>query len=170
MKFHTITLLSALAVSAPLVSAHPDHDQDSPFARRGIRSAPPPAIDKPYGRPGDSSQIARTINLDVNDKMRFSPSEVGVKQGETIKFVVRNSGKVSQFMVLGSSSELKERAAMLKQFPKMEMNQPNQVLAKPGESAELLWQFTQAGAFSFGCAAPACVEDGAIGKITVNAN
>lgn len=169
MKTITIILFSAVVASSPLALAHPSHDQDSPFARKGIQSAPP-AIEKPYGRSGDSSKVSRTINLDINDSMRVTPPEVSAKQGETIKFVVKNSGKASQVMLLGTPTERKERAAMLKQFPTMEMNQPNQVQVKPGESADFVWQFTQPGAFSFGCAASACLENGTLGKIIVNAN
>ena len=170
MKTIASILLSSLALFAPPTLAHPDHDHDSPLGRKGIISMPPPSAEKSYGRPGVNSEITRSIAMDINDKMRVTPTEISVKQGETIKFVVKNSTKAPQRMALGTQAELKERAAMLKQFPKMEMNQPNQVQVKPGETAELIWQFNKAGTFNFGCMLAACLETGSIGKIVVNAN
>lgn len=169
MKTIASILLSSLALYATPTLAHPDHDQDSPLGRKGIISMPPPSAEKSYGRPGANSEITRSIGIDINDKMRVTPTEISVKPGETIKFVVKNSAKTPQRMALGTASELKERIATLKQFPKMEMNQPNLVQVLPGESAELVWQFTQVGTFNYGCTAPACLDAGAIGKIVVNA-
>ena len=167
MKTIYVVLLSTLVSIAPVAWSHPDHD--APSGIKGLRMAPPAPVEESYGRPGDTSQPNRSINIEINDKLRVAPAEVSVKQGETIKFIVKNSTKTLQRMALGTLGELKERATMLKQFPKMEMNQPNLVQVKPGESAELLWQFTQAGTFNFGCAAQACLEPTAIGKVVVDA-
>jgi hypothetical protein len=47
--------------------------------------------------------VSRTIKVDMADTMRFSFSKLSVKQGETVRFVVKNSGKVKHEMVLGKS-------------------------------------------------------------------
>ena len=44
----------------------------------------------------------------MNDAMRFTPSSIAVKQGETIRLVVKNSGKLKHELVLGTEKELKE--------------------------------------------------------------
>ena len=39
-----------------------------------------------YGQPGDSSKVSRTIEVTMDDSMRFTPSQIDVKQGETVRF------------------------------------------------------------------------------------
>ena len=56
---------------------------------------------------GDRSKASRTVEIDMSDAMRFTPAAVTAKKGETIRFVVTNSGKVKHEMVLGSIKELK---------------------------------------------------------------
>ena len=167
MKVINVSILSALVLSTPIALAHPDHD--APTGIRGARVAAPAAVEKAYGRPGGASQASRSINLDISEKFRVTPADIAVKQGETILFVIKNSSKAAQRVALGTAADLKETAAMLKQFPKMEMNQPNLLEVKPGESAELLWQFTQAGTFNIACTAPACLAAAAVGKVVVDA-
>ena len=72
-----------------------------------------------------------------------------LKRGETIRFLVRNSGKVNHEMVLGTLQELREHAALMKKFPEMEHADPNQLGVEPGKSGELIWKFTKAGRFDF---------------------
>jgi uncharacterized cupredoxin-like copper-binding protein len=168
MKTTAARLLPMLTLSASLALAHPDHDVNPEMPRKGPIGPIAPA-EKAYGRQGDANQVTRTINLDLSDKMRFTPAEVTVRQGETIRFVVKNAAKVPQEMVLGTLTELKERAALVKKFPKMSVNQPNQLRVKAEQSGELVWQFGKAGEFNFACGAPACVDAGMIGKIVVSA-
>ncbi|MEP6606328.1 MAG: cupredoxin domain-containing protein, partial [Nitrosospira sp.] len=44
------------------------------------------------GSPGDPGRVSRTIEITMVDN-RFKPSEVNAKQGETIKFMLKNTGK-----------------------------------------------------------------------------
>ncbi|MCK6423434.1 MAG: hypothetical protein L6Q73_21365, partial [Aquabacterium sp.] len=53
----------------------------------------------PVGEPGKASQVARTVDVDMTDSMRFTPGEISVKQGETVRFVVKNSGAVKHELV-----------------------------------------------------------------------
>ena len=99
--------------------------------------------------------------------MRFTPAQIDVKRGETIKFVVKNNGKLKHEMVLGSAKELKEHAALMQKFPEMEHADPNQVSVDPGKSGELIWQFTKTGKFDFACLQPGHFEAGMVGKVAV---
>lgn len=168
MKTNLFVLVCMLTLSAPLVMAQPGHNLRS--ANKGIRATAPADVERPYGRPGDLSKATRFVRLDMNDQMRFYPADVKVKQGETINFLIKNSTKTSQVMALGSATELTERAAMLKQFPKTEMSPLNQVHVKSGESAEMLWQFTKAGAFAFASTSQSPLEAGMMVKIVVTAD
>lgn len=119
------------------------------------------------GRPGDPAKATRTIAVEMNDQMRFNPASIEVKRGETIRFVVKNVGKLKHEMVLGTQKELKEHAAMMRNMPGMEHADPNQVIVDPGKTGELVWQFTQAGGFDFACLEPGHFEAGMAGKIRV---
>lgn len=119
------------------------------------------------GKPGDATKVTRTIAVDMTDNMRFSPAKIAVKKGETIKFVVKNSGRIKHEMVLGSVKELNEHAAMMKKMPGMEHADKNMVVVEPGKTGEIVWQFSKAGKFDFVCLQPGHFEAGMKGKIAV---
>jgi uncharacterized cupredoxin-like copper-binding protein len=66
---------------------------------------------KDWGIAGDAKSAKRTITLTMGDNMRFTPDKLEVKQGETIRFVVKNQGKQLHEMVIGTKKELDEHAA-----------------------------------------------------------
>jgi uncharacterized cupredoxin-like copper-binding protein len=119
------------------------------------------------GKPGDAKKVTRTVNVDMNDNMRFSPAMLNVRKGETIRFVVKNSGRIKHEMVLGSMAELKEHAAMMQQMPEMEHADANMVTVEPGKAGEIVWQFSKAGKFDFACLQPGHFEAGMKGQLVV---
>jgi uncharacterized cupredoxin-like copper-binding protein len=121
----------------------------------------------PIGIPGDAAKVTRTIKVDMSDTMRFTPNKVAVKRGETIKFVVKNSGKLKHEMVLGSAADLKEHAEMMRKMPGMAHADANMVTVEPGNTGDLIWKFTKAGAFDFACLQPGHFEAGMKGKVAV---
>ena len=119
------------------------------------------------GEPGDPAKVSRTIRVLMSDDMKFTPARIGVKRGETIRFAVRNTGGIKHEMVIGSMAELKQHAALMRRFPGMEHADPNMITLAPGESGELIWQFTRAGTFDFACLQPGHFEAGMIGEVSV---
>lgn len=120
------------------------------------------------GKPGDSAKVSRTISVDMSDTMRFSPANFSVKQNETIRFVVKNSGKVKHEFVLGTEKELKEHYEVMKKNPEMEHADPNMVTVAPGKTGEVVWQFTKAGKVNVGCLQPGHFDAGMKGQVTVS--
>lgn len=120
-----------------------------------------------FGREGDPKQVKRTINIDMSDSMRYTPSEITVRQGETVRFVVHNKGKALHEMVIGTMDELKAHGELMKKNPGMEHADPYMAHVQPGGKEEIVWQFTRPGDFHFGCLAPGHFEAGMIGKIKV---
>lgn len=153
------------AISLSLSSAAFAHGDES----HGSKGATTSHEDHAYaiGKPGDAGKITRTIEITMNDAMRFSPSSVVVKKGETIRFVVKNEGKIKHEMVLGSKKELDEHAEMMRQMPEMQHVDPNMVSVEAGKSGELVWQFTKFGKFDFACLQPGHSEAGMKGKVVV---
>lgn len=121
------------------------------------------------GQPGVLSKATRTIEVDMSDAMRFSPANIQAKQGETIRFVVKNSGQLSHEFVLGTAKDLKAHYEVMKKNPEMEHADDNMLTVKPGETRELLWQFTQAGTVDFACLHPGHYDAGMKGSVAVAA-
>ena len=119
------------------------------------------------GKPGDPKKVLRTIQVTMSDDMKFAPAQVNVKRGETIQFVLRNAGRIKHEMVIGSMAELKQHAELMRKFPGMEHDEPNQVALDSGESGELVWQFTKAGKVDFACLQPGHFEAGMTGGVSV---
>ena len=119
------------------------------------------------GVPGVAAKVTRTINVDMTDDMRFSAAKIDAKQGETIRFIAKNNGKVKHEMVLGSDKELKEHYELMKKNPEMEHDDPNMVSVAPGKSGEIIWQFTKAGRVDFACLQPGHYDAGMKGLVNV---
>lgn len=119
------------------------------------------AIGEPGIRP------TQTIAVDMNDAMRFTPASIEVKRGETVRFVVHNSGQVRHEMVLGTPEMLREHYAMMMRMPGMEHADPNQVTVAPGQTGEIVWRFTKSGNVDFACLQPGHYDAGMKGAVAV---
>src|SRR3990172_5264807 len=154
----------ALAMSLAFATGALGHGDENHGKKEDL-SADGKAAD--LGRPGDPDKVTRSIEVEMNDAMRFRPDSIGVKRGETIRFLVRNVGKLRHEMVLGTIEEMKEHAELMRKFPEMEHDDPNLVSVEPGKTGELIWQFTDAGTFDFACLQPGHFEAGMVGKVHV---
>jgi uncharacterized cupredoxin-like copper-binding protein len=126
-----------------------------------------PMVETPFGRTGDPKRVTRTVTVDMADTMRFTPADLTVRQGETIRFRVSNAGRVLHEMVIGTATDLQAHAELMKKHPGMEHDEPYMAHVAPGKSGEIVWQFTQAGEFEYGCLVPGHCEAGMKGRIRV---
>jgi plastocyanin len=94
-------------------------------------SAARQAEETEFGRAGDSARVTRTIRVGMDDSMHFTPGDIVVKQGATVKFVVRNNGKLMHEMVIGTIKELKEHAELMRKHPGMEHDEPYMPTLRP---------------------------------------
>jgi uncharacterized cupredoxin-like copper-binding protein len=153
-------LAACLALPAHHVLAHEAHKPSTPKA--GISRQV-----HPWGQEGDPRKATQTITIDMADTMRFDPAEIRVKQGATVRFVVRNSGKLMHEMVLGTQEELARHAEIMKKMPDMQHDEPYMAHVKPGATEEITWRFTKPGTFHYGCLQPGHWEAGMKGAIVV---
>lgn len=156
-------IVAGMALTMPISGAlaHDDAHQVTKSGRQGGGHA------SALGIPGDSTRVSRTVEILMSDNMRFSPASIPAKSGETIRFIVKNSGKIKHEMVFGTVKELKAHAALMRKFPEMEHADSNQVSVDAGRTGEMVWQFTRAGKVDFACLQPGHYEAGMAGKITV---
>ena len=120
-----------------------------------------------FGRAADPAKAARVVSVEMNDTMRFTPAEITVRRGEVVRFEAVNKGAVMHEMVLGTSTELKEHAAMMAKHPGMEHDEPYMLHVAPGARGTMGWRFDKAGEFLYGCLVPGHFEAGMVGRVLV---
>jgi uncharacterized cupredoxin-like copper-binding protein len=124
---------------------------------------------KSIGNPGEASQVNRTVDIEMNDFMRFIPDKLTVKQGETIRFQVKNIGQKKHEFVLGTQKELEEHNKLMQKFPGMEHDDANMISLAPGQTGEVIWYFSKTGKVNFACLLPGHYDAGMKGEIRVSA-
>ena len=167
----SLYFLLAGSSAASLNGHHDMIEPNSPLARlrKAFRSLEDlPEVIPSAGRPGDAAKVARTIDVSMDDSMRFNPNSIRVKAGETVRFFIRNTGSLDHEMVIGTLAELKEHSAMMKKMPTMQHAEPNMIRLAPGQRGGIVWQFDKPGIVDFACLVPGHMEAGMVGKVTVN--
>jgi uncharacterized cupredoxin-like copper-binding protein len=157
----SLLLVTALAVSATAM-AHGDE-------AHAKKAGPVKKEQKDWGIAGDAKAAKRTIEIRMSDGMRFTPDRIEVRQGETLKLVVRNSGKLMHEFVIGTKKENDEHAALMVKFPNMEHDEPYMAHVAPGKTGEVVWTFNKAGDFEFACLIAGHYQAGMVGRIIVAA-
>lgn len=131
--------------------------------------------DTNFGRPGDAGAVTRTIKVEGHE-FEFTPSTLDVKAGETIKFVFSNTGTQAHEFTIGDAAfQAQHREMMAKpghdhmegHAHGMHGATGNVVSAQPGETRELIWQFTKAGTFELDCNVPGHADLGMTAVIDV---
>ena len=164
-RLFTGTLLSAVASAALLLApllacAHGD-------AAHAPAAGPVSKEQKAWGIAGDAKAARRTIEFTMSDAMRFTPDRIEVKQGETVRLVLKNEGKLLHEFVLGTKKELDEHAALMLKFPNMEHDEPYMAHVPPGKTGQIVWTFNRAGDFDFACLIAGHYQAGMVGKVKV---
>lgn len=119
------------------------------------------------GTPGDPAEVDRSIDVTMDDWMRFDPARIDVKAGQTIRFAVKNTGQQPHEMVIGSLDELKEHAEQMRRNPGMKHEEPNMLRLDGGETGEIIWHFASPGEVDFACLIPGHLGAGMKGTIDV---
>ena len=161
-SIHTAVLAALLALPVAAV-AHGDE------AHTNKKAGPVKKEQKDWGIAGDAKNVKRTIDIKMLDNMRFAPSAITVRQGDTVRLLMTNIDQVQHELVLGSRKELDEHAALMAKFPNMEHDEPYMAHVAPGNTGVLVWTFNRAGEFDFACLIAGQYQAGMIGTIKVAA-
>ncbi|WP_296753459.1 cupredoxin family protein [Thiobacillus sp.] len=152
----TPLLLAALLALPLAVNAHGDRTH-----------APAAAEQTPWGIAGEAGQVTRTIALDMSDAMRFAPDSLTVEEGETVRFIVNNRGRMLHELVIGTPDALAGHAAMMAKFPDMVHDEAYMTHVDPGQAGEIVWHFNRSGRFEFACLIAGHYEAGMRGTLVV---
>lgn len=124
------------------------------------------------GKPGEMKDVRKTIIVSMKENsdgaMVFNPAEIKVKQGQTIRFVIKNTGEFDHEFVLDTHAQVMEHKALMEKFPEMEHDDPNAIRLAPGEKGEIVWTFANEGQFEFACLLPGHYDLGMHGPLTVS--
>ncbi len=163
------SLIVAAIVCTTALSQALAHENKPHSKSQSARTSAAPAEQKDFGIAGDAKKVTRTVRVAMSDQMRFAPATLSFKQGETVRFVFRNDGKVMHEFVLGTKKELEEHAALMRKFPGMEHDEPYMAHVAPGKTGAIVWTFNRPGDFDFACLIPGHYEAGMVGTINVEA-
>lgn len=155
----------ALAACTLTVQAHGDGQHNAHAQHAAAASGP--AVQTDWGIAGRPGQVNRTVRLRLDDRMRFTPDRFEVREGETLRIEVHNTGKVMHEFVLGTAEEHKAHAAAMAANPTMEHSAAHMVHVAPGKKGSLVWTFNRSGEFDFACLVAGHFEAGMVGKVKV---
>ena len=142
---------------------------------------------KMIGVKGKLSEVDRTIEIKMYDNY-YEPSEIKIKKGETIKFIIHNYGElVHEFNIATKEMHIKHQPEMMKmlenqillanKIDKKKMKEmakedhsmghshSNSVLLEPNENGEIIWKFNTEVKLEIACNIPGHYETGMIAKI-----
>lgn len=187
MTFRTLTSLKTLLLaSATLALASAAQAADGPPGHSHSHGS------SAIGEQAKATANTRTVQVTLIDNA-FEPESVKVKAGETVRFVITNTGQFLHEFNIGTAAmhaeHQKEMAMMMDhgmltstgvdqnrmkmdhsnmpgmQGHSMKHDDPNSVLVAPGEKKELVWKFSKAADLEFACNIPGHYESGMVGKV-----
>jgi len=160
MKFHLMFLVGLLTPQTAS-GGDPDHSaHDGQVTHPGHHDSAHVAGNRAVGRPGHSDRVDRSIAVIASDTMRYNPPEITVRPGETVRFEVKNDGKLRHEFMIGDATEQRTHSEMMKRDPGMAHNDANTIILEAGEGKTLVWQFGEAGELEIGCHVPGHYEAG----------
>ncbi len=141
------------------------------------------------GEPGKATDVTTTIEVVMYDSY-YEPETISVKEGETVRFVIRNAGEFVHEFNIGTAemhASHQDEMMMMMQHgvlmpdhvdmaaaKKMQAsmghgmhNDPNSVLLEPGKSADITWTFPKhmESRIEFACNVPGHYQSGMTGRI-----
>jgi Cu+-exporting ATPase len=126
------------------------------------------------GGSADAAALAvpdRTIQIETTNQLRFSPDQITVRKGETVAFVITNSGDLPHEFVIGDEAVQAEHEAEMATGEE-DMNamgdKPYAVDVPAGETVTLVYTFDEEGTTLIGCHVPGHYGAGMKGTIVVS--
>ena len=142
---------------------------------------------KMIGEKGDIKNVTKVVTVNMFDNY-YEPNEIVVKEGETIKFIVKNMGElvhelniatkemhvkhqpemakmVEHEILLADRIDKKKMKKMAKMDHSLAHKHANSVLLEPKETGEIIWKFSTSAKLEIACNVPGHYEAGMIAKI-----
>lgn len=140
------------------------------------------------GSPGTAP--SRTVAIALFDNY-YEPESLSIAQGETVKFVLTNSGDFVHEFNINTPEEHASHGTHMQMMVDMGMiapdkinrtamaaskgtdhdmshDEPNSVLLEPGETRELIWTFNTDAELEFACNIPGHYDSGMAGAVNIH--
>jgi len=158
-QFIPVTILTALFALPAFAAGEGGHSHSA---------------DAMMGTPGDPADAARTVEVVMTDNA-FSVPSLEVKEGETIRFVLRNDGEfLHEFNIATAHMHeehqeemmhmMEHSAEMTAASMEADHHDANSILLDPGQTGELTWTFGKAMELEFACNVPGHYQSGMVGQ------
>lgn len=125
MKAAIFGLLAAALASPALASGSHEGGHDEVMA---------------VGEPGKKADVTQTIRVTMKEtddgQMIFAPSDFQVREGQTVRFAIKNAGELEHEFVLDQQDKVMEHKAAMEKFPDMEHEDPNAIRLTPESPAK----------------------------------
>lgn len=131
----------------------------------------------------------RTINITMGDNF-YEPESLSIAHGETIRFVITNTGDFLHEFNINTAASHEAHAPMMEMMFEMGMlemdkinhaameatrgsghdmthDEPNSVLVEPGKTAEVIWIFDTQADLEFACNVPGHYASGMVGDLKI---
>lgn len=141
------------------------------------------------GQPGQASGAGRTVEVVMGDNY-YEPESIAVKEGETVRFVIKNQGTLVHEFNIGTPemhAEHQEEMLMMVEHgviqgdkinheamkmdmangKTMEHKDPNSKLLEPGDNTEIVWTFSTNADLEFACNIPGHYQSGMAGTFNI---
>jgi uncharacterized cupredoxin-like copper-binding protein len=152
LKLRVLTLLcAAIIAAAPILGVAHEQTGESTFW---------------FGHPGEAGDVTRTIQLSATD-LKFTPVQITVAIGETVKFEIGNDGQLQHEFILGSAAEQVEHDKEMAATAGTKMTHLNVVSVAPGKTGTLIWTFAKAGTLQYACHVRGHYVAGMVGQLTI---
>ena len=113
------------------------------------------------GMPAEvGAEANKTITVHMMDTMKFNFSNLNIEEGDVVKFVVMNKGKITHEFGIGSVEEQTAHRKMMQSMPDMKHEDGSTVTVEAGKTKELVWQFLGESTAQFACNVPGHFEAG----------
>jgi uncharacterized cupredoxin-like copper-binding protein len=120
------------------------------------------------GKPGGEDNVTKVIKVEATYQMRFMHEAFEAKAGETIKFVVTNTGKIMHEFAVGTKAEHKAHGKMMMANPNMHHGASAGVISiEPGKTDSLIWEFSKPMSAQLACNVPGHYEAGMHSDINI---
>lgn len=109
----------------------------------------------------------REIEVAMTDELRFEPDVITVAAGETVRFVVRNTGAIDHEFLIGDEAAQAGFAAEMAEGHDDAHASEAGIALGAGETGEFTYTFAEPGELLIGCHEPGHYDGGMVARITV---
>jgi uncharacterized cupredoxin-like copper-binding protein len=117
---------------------------------------------------GSTKAEPRTIEVTALDEPAFDPETIEVGTGETVRFIVTNTGEDEHEFIVGDADMQEMAEEEMAEGMGNHMDAMASLMLEPGETAETVVTFEAAGELLYACHVEGHYDGGMVGTITIS--